>query len=140
MTERKMTNPEGGAAQEKARRLKALREYVGYSQQQIASFLGRKVSEVQKVESGESPVRLEDRDLLAFLYGLEPARIFKGDDMPSPMFCPLFPAETTLEEMKAYGQLGVIVNNSRLMEMLLEKAGEAGKGEVPTADSAHKEE
>jgi len=118
--------------QRRAERLKALREYVGYSKQQIASFLGLKLSEVQKIETVGQRVRYDALEQLAHLYGLTVIELLEGEDLPSPLFKPLYPEESTAENMRALAAFGQIRENLLFMNKLLENTILRGAEESAT--------
>lgn len=102
--------------------LKVLRENSGYTQKQLADFLGLNRSAYANYESGERTAPLSVLEGVAKLFGVDVTMLFEADpsEIRSSLLCAFRADELTAEDMKQVADFKDIAMSYLKMQKLLE--------------------
>lgn len=103
------------------RNLKALREANGYTQEQVANFLGIGRSAYANYEAGERETPMEVMERASDLFGCELALLFDEDEqaMKNILVCAFRADNLSVNDMKEVAAFKNIVLNYLKMERLM---------------------
>lgn len=103
------------------RNLKALREANGYTQEQVANFLGIGRSAYANYEAGERETPLEVMERASELFGCELALLFDEDEqaVKNMLVCAFRADNLSVNDMKEVAAFKNIVLNYMKMERLM---------------------
>lgn len=103
------------------RNLKALREANGYTQEQVANFLGIGRSAYANYEAGERETPLEVMERASELFGCELALLFDEDEQAvrNMLVCAFRADNLSINDMKEVAAFKNIVLNYMKMERLM---------------------
>ena len=103
------------------RNLKALREANGYTQEQVANFLGIGRSAYANYEAGERETPMEVMERASELFGCELALLFDEDEqaVKNMLVCAFRADNLSVNDMKEVAAFKNIVLNDMKMEMLM---------------------
>lgn len=104
------------------KRIKYLREHCGFSQSNIASFLGVDQSLISRVEKDERPLSSDLIEKLAALLGVH-VSTFSVDSTEMPIPFALRSGELTCEDMTAISSINRIALNCDSLASLLKGSG-----------------
>lgn len=102
--------------------LKLLRENSGYTQKQLADFLGLNRSAYANYESGERTAPLSVLEGVAKLFGVDVTMLFEAEpsEIRSSLLCAFRADELTAEDMKQVADFKDIAMSYLKMQKLLE--------------------
>ena len=102
--------------------LKLLRENSGYTQKQLADFLGLNRSAYANYESGERTAPLSVLECVAKLFGVDVTMLFEAEpsEIRSSLLCAFRADELTAEDMKQVADFKDIAMSYLKMQKLLE--------------------
>lgn len=102
--------------------LKVLRENSGYTQKQLADFLGLNRSAYANYESGERTAPLSVLEGVAKLFGVDVTMLFEAEpsEIRSSLLCAFRADELTAEDMKQVADFKDIAMSYLKMQKLLE--------------------
>lgn len=99
--------------------VKALRESIGFTQANIATFLNVDQSMISKVEKGEKTLSIDMLEKLSCLFGVTVEEIEK-DIIKEPSLLTKYKAnELIIENMEAFSAINKIAMNVTFMDELL---------------------
>lgn len=99
--------------------VKALRESIGFTQANIATFLNVDQSMISKVENGEEILSIDRLEKLSCLFGVTVEEIEK-DIIKEPSLLTKYKAnELIIENMEAFSAINKIAMNVTFMDELL---------------------
>lgn len=99
--------------------IKALRESIGFTQANIATFLNVDQSMISKVEKGEKTLSIDMLEKLSCLFGVTVEEIEK-DIINEPSLLTKYKAnELIIENMEAFSAINKIAMNVTFMDELL---------------------
>ena len=99
--------------------VKALRESIGFTQANIATFLNVDQSKISKVENGEEILSIDRLEKLSCLFGVTVEEIEK-DIIKEPSLLTKYKAnELIIENMEAFSAINKIAMNVTFMDELL---------------------
>ena len=103
------------------RNLKALREANGYTQEQVANFLGIGRSAYANYEAGERETPMEVMERASELFGCELALLFEEDEqaVKNMLVCAFRADNLSVNDMEEVGGFKNIVLNYMKMERLM---------------------
>ena len=103
------------------RNLKALREANGYTQEQVANFLGIGRSAYANYEAGERETPMEVMERASELFGCELALLFDEDEqaVKNMLVCAFHADNLSVNDMKEVAAFKNIVLNYMKMERLM---------------------
>lgn len=101
-------------------KLKELREKTGFTQSQVANFLGVTQSFLSKSELGERNLTVDQVEKLSALYGYNSLELAKADKLV-PIQLAFRATEITQEDLSVIADINQIYINSKFMTDLLEK-------------------
>lgn len=103
------------------RNLKALREANGYTQEQVANFLGIGRSAYANYEAGERETPMEVMERASELFGCELALLFDEDEQAvrNMLICAFRAGNLSVNDMKEVAAFKNIVLNYLKMERLM---------------------
>lgn len=103
------------------RNLKALREANGYTQEQVANFLGIGRSAYANYEAGERETPMEVMERASELFGCELALLFDEDEqaVKNMLICAFRADNLSVNDMKEVAAFKNIVLNYMKMERLM---------------------
>ena len=103
------------------RNLKALREANGYTQEQVANFLGIGRSAYANYEAGERETPMEVMERASELFGCELALLFDEDEqaVKNMLVCAFRADNLSVKDMKEVAAFKNIVLNYMKMERLM---------------------
>ena len=103
------------------RNLKALREANGYTQEQVANFLGIGRSAYANYEAGERETPMEVMERASELFGCELALLFDEDEqaVKNKLVCAFRADNLSVNDMKEVAAFKNIVLNYMKMERLM---------------------
>lgn len=103
------------------RNLKALREANGYTQEQVANFLGIGRSAYANYEAGERETPMEVMERASELFGCELALLFDEDEqaVKNMLVCAFRADNLSINDMKEVAAFKNIVLNYMKMERLM---------------------
>lgn len=106
-----------------ARNIKLMREASGFTQDNVADFLGVKRSTYSNYETGDRELPLGLMEKLADLYGCDAYSLYEEDaDVMESMLATAFRVnDLSPEDMKQVADFKRVVKNYLKMEVLLEK-------------------
>ncbi len=106
-----------------AKNIKMMREASGYTQDNIASFLGINRSTYSNYELGTRELPLEHMEKLADLYGCDAYVLYEEDaDIVKNMLATAFRVDNlSSEDMAQVAAFKRVVKNSLMMDMMLSK-------------------
>lgn len=100
------------------KRLKKLREESNLTQGQVAGYLGVDQSFVSKVEKDERDINVSQLEDLLKLYGSD-LGMFNNNETVEPLNIAFRASCLDNEDLKAIADVRKIINNSKLMERIL---------------------
>ena len=100
--------------------IRMLRENAGYTQSNIAAFMGVDQSLVSKIEKGERVLSTDMIEKLASLYGVSVEQLENEQVEPSKLSYAFRGGELSIEEMEAISAINRIALNAELMCVILE--------------------
>lgn len=103
-----------------AETIRYARVQAGLTIEQIASFLGKKVSHVEKIESGEKAVKADELERLAALYGCSVQAFLKGDTKHMHFNASL--KDMSTKELRETADLNRMMSNSRFVAAHLNRS------------------
>ena len=101
--------------------IRTLRENAGYTQSNIAAFMGVDQSLVSKIEKGERALSTDMIEKLASLYGVSVEQLENEQVEPSKLSYAFRGGELSIEEMEAISAINRIALNSEFMRVILER-------------------
>ena len=106
-----------------ARNIKRMREISGYTQENVASFLGINRSAYSNYELGFREMPIEYMEKLADLYGCDAYILYEEDiDVLDNMLATAFRVDNLLsEDMEHIAAFKRVVKNSLIMDLMLSK-------------------
>ena len=100
--------------------MRSLRERSGFTQSNIASYLGVDQSLISKFEKGERAITSDMLEKLTDLYGVPLSDLGKEQDKAQPLNIALRASGITPEDMTAIGAINRIALSCNLITRLLE--------------------
>ena len=101
--------------------IRRLRENAGYTQSNIAAFMGVDQSLVSKIEKGERALSVDMIEKLAALYGVSVEQLENEQVEPSKLSYAFRGGELSTEEMEAISAINRIALNAEFMRVILER-------------------
>ena len=101
--------------------IRTLRENAGYTQSNIAAFMGVDQSLVSKIEKGERALSADMIEKLAALYGVSVEQLENEQVEPSKLSYAFRGGELSAEEMEAISAINRIALNAEFMRVILER-------------------
>ena len=98
-------------------RLQNLRKATGFTQEQVANFLGVTQAYISQIEKGERQIQVDMLEKIAALYGVDIADI-ENDDV-SPIRFAFRTSEIDQNDLTAIANISRIAANERFMSRLL---------------------
>lgn len=104
---------------------KKIREQSGFTQTNIADFLGVDQSFISKVENGERSMTADMISKVSSLFGV-PVVAFEKDNASTPKInCAFRASELSIDDLKTIATINKIALNANFMTELLERNGNA---------------
>jgi transcriptional regulator with XRE-family HTH domain len=100
------------------KRIKSIREQVGLSQSNVATFLGVDQSYVSKIESDQRTITVDLLEKLASLFGVK-RNAFMEESTDEPLAYAFRATEITGEDMSTICAINKIALNCKFLEELL---------------------
>ena len=101
------------------RNIRRLRENAGYTQIQLADFMGVGLDLVRGMERGERSLTSEQLERVATLFGVTVEQMEEEDLAAPRCFCALRGRDLTVEEMAAISAINRIALNASSLNVLL---------------------
>jgi len=102
------------------RNIRTLRENAGYTQSNIAAFMGVDQSLVSKIEKGERALSADMIEKLAALYGVSVEQLENEQVEPSELSYAFRGSELSTEDMEAISAINRVALNAEFMCVILE--------------------
>ena len=99
-------------------KLKELREKIGFTQNQVAGFLGVTQSFLSKSEQGERNLTVDQTEKLLALYGCSSLDLVKEEEL-IPIQIAFRATEITQEDLSVIAEINQIYLNSKFMNSLI---------------------
>ena len=103
--------------------IRALRDNSGYTQSNLAQFMGVDQSLIAKIEKGDRSISVDMLEKIATLFGVTVDQIENQPLVTSKLSYAFRGSELSVSEMEAISSINKIALNSEFMRVILKEAG-----------------